>query len=747
MKNKSIKEMLFYFILIFIMVMSLNLAVKDCAGIDISFVKTAIFTLVMTILMSIIVIYPITLPAALTPCIVWLFFRGYKDPAEIKLCMQEIQEFFSWLYGYVVGYSYFEPDYTLVFAILYTAFAALVISLIVYSGRGGFVLILTGTAALSFFWFTYVEKARWYLVFYLFGAIMFYSYQIYKRRLKEWRAADSAIEHNVGHNWMLCSAVVVAISLMLSLALPLKISPVRWTWLNDKVISLFPFISEWRNDSLESFSYGYNSRFSLNSAGYMNKKLGGELRQDNSVLMTVKTRGEDTLYLRGTVKDRYSENNWYKSKKSYKEYSPGDSMSIPFGTGVNTYEKDLEITYEKLLTSTIFAPYSVYRVQHNSKRIYADEDSEVYTSKMTMRDEAYTVKSMMPYIDIGKLRQAKAESLGTAEFKLYTSIASDIPGRVKSLAEEITQIQNNNYDKAKSVEKYLRENYSYTVKPPILPSGVEFTDHFLFEGKEGYCTYFATSMLVLLRAAEVPCRYVEGFVGRYDGTELREVRGTDAHAWVEVYFDDYGWVTFEPTPQYPEIEFVKPRDGAGEMETDAVQDVQMSNIDMANIMRNRRELEDREDAVGGEIYQAGLGKRLSIGKTVLLVLLALLAIRITFMYTRLIMKEVNLGRIKGRRFAMDYLENVIWYLRHAGFVMNKEETLREFLKRVKYYYKERFSDIASVILILENTRYGSHELGIEERRTLELFRKDVKRLALNRAGYVKFIISLYIIGK
>ncbi|HYE83458.1 MAG TPA: transglutaminaseTgpA domain-containing protein [Clostridia bacterium] len=747
MKNRSIKEMLFYFSLVFIMVMSLSLAIMDCTEMDMSLVRMVFLTLLMTAAVSIIVVFPIILPAALIPVIGWITFMYYAQPEEIKLYWLKIKEFGSWLYGYLLGYNYFETGYSLVFAILYTAFTALVISFIVYSGRGGFALVLTGTIALSFFWFIYVEKARWYLAAFLFAAIMFYSYQIYRKKLREWRAADSTIEHDVGHNWMLCSAAVILISLTLSFTLPFNISPVRWTWLNDKVVSLFPFISEWRNDSQESFSYGFNSRFSLNSAGYLNKKLGGELRQDSSILMTVKTKGEDILYLRGTVRDRYSESSWYKSKKDHKVYSPGESMPLPFGNGVNTYEKELEITYEKLLTSTVFAPYSVYQVQHRSKRIYADGDSEVYTSKMTMKQESYIVKSKLPYIDVNKLRQAKAESLGVNEYDLYTSIGSDIPERVISLAQEITKAQNNNFDKAKSIEKYLRENYKYTYNPPRLPSKAEFTDHFLFEGKEGYCTYFATSMAVLLRASDVPCRYVEGFVATYEGDEKWEVRGTDSHAWVEVYFDDYGWVTFEPTPQYPVIRFAEPRATAEENMSASVDDTAVINIDMTGISRDRREIEDREELVSEDMYQTGGERSFSIGNTLLLVLLILLAVRVAYKYIRWIMKEINLGRAKGRRFAMAYLEDIIWYLRRAGFEMNKEETLREFLKRIKSYYEERFSDISNTIVMLERIRYSDYELSSEERRSLEIFRKDVKRLALLKAGFVKFVVSLYIIGR
>jgi len=746
MKNKSIKEIVFYMSLIFIMAISLNLAVMDSTGMDISFAGVVMFTLIAEAVAIIIIMYPITVPVTLIPGICWTIYQYYMHPALVKLYIQDMLEFFNWLYGYIVGYNYFEPHYSLLFAILYTAFSVLIVSYIVFSGRGSFALILLGTAALSFFWFIYVKKARVYLVLFLFAAIMLYSYQIYKKRLKEWKTAGISIEYNIGYNWMYCAAIVVVISLMLSLVLPLNINPVKWSWLNDKVISLFPFTAEWRNDSLESSAYGYNSRFSLNSVGYKGNKLGGEVRLDDSILMTVETQGEDTLYLRGIVKDRYFDNSWSKSRKSYKEYNNGYRMLLPYGDNIKTYEKTLVVTYEKLLTSTVFAPYSIYQVQHNSKRIYADEDLEVYTSKMTMKGESYTVISMMPYIEVNKLRQAGTKNLGENGFKLYTAIASDTPERVKALAEEITKGQNNNYDKAKAVEKYLRENYKYTIRPPVLPSGAEFTDHFLFEGKEGYCTYFATSMSVLLRAAGVPCRYVEGFIARYEGDEERKVRGTDAHAWVEVYFDGFEWVTFEPTSEYPAIEFIKPRNETEAVKSNSTQDTVMSNIDIDNISRRRRDLEADGELGNGAVYE-NEKNQFNIVKIILLIVLPLLFIRFLYMYLKWAMKEVSLGHSKGRKFAMDYIKNIVWYLKHAGFTLSQEDTLREFLKKIRLDYDGGSFNITQVTAILEKIRYGNQDATIEERKTLEEFRKKIRKLAFEKCGAIQFFISLYILGK
>lgn len=121
---------------------------------------------------------------------------------------------------------------------------------------------------------------------------------------------------------------------------------------------------------------------------------------------------------------------------------------------------------------------------------------------------------------------------------------------IKALTEQITDGLNDPYDKAKAIETYLRTNFSYNLDVPVPPADQDFVAYFLFNSnKQGYCTYFSTAMVVMLRSIGIPAREVEGFIGgdpNGDGTYT--VRGTEAHAWPQVYFPSYGWVRFEPTP-------------------------------------------------------------------------------------------------------------------------------------------------------------------------------------------------------
>lgn len=134
---------------------------------------------------------------------------------------------------------------------------------------------------------------------------------------------------------------------------------------------------------------------------------------------------------------------------------------------------------------------------------------------------------------------------------IYLQLPSLDP-RVAQLARQVTASSRSNYIRAKAIEQYLQTNFGYTLELP----GTREADplaRFLFERKKGHCEYFASSMTMMLRTLGIPARVVNGFRGgEYnDLTSSYIVREKDAHSWVEAYFPEYGWVTFDPTPPGP----------------------------------------------------------------------------------------------------------------------------------------------------------------------------------------------------
>ena len=125
----------------------------------------------------------------------------------------------------------------------------------------------------------------------------------------------------------------------------------------------------------------------------------------------------------------------------------------------------------------------------------------------------------------------------------------DVPQRVRDLADGLTAGADSPYDKAVRIQNYLRTTYRYRLDVPPAPAGRDVVDYFLFDAPGGFCSYFASAMVVMLRLEGVPARVVSGYaMGDYDATQRAyRVPASSAHAWVEVYFPTYGWVEFEPT--------------------------------------------------------------------------------------------------------------------------------------------------------------------------------------------------------
>ena len=89
----------------------------------------------------------------------------------------------------------------------------------------------------------------------------------------------------------------------------------------------------------------------------------------------------------------------------------------------------------------------------------------------------------------------------------------------------------------------------------MIPQGEDPIEWFLFEGREGFCNYFATAEVLMLRSIGIPARMVVGYAQGERISENDEflVKVKDSHSWVEAFFPESGWIILEPTPTQPEV--------------------------------------------------------------------------------------------------------------------------------------------------------------------------------------------------
>ena len=122
--------------------------------------------------------------------------------------------------------------------------------------------------------------------------------------------------------------------------------------------------------------------------------------------------------------------------------------------------------------------------------------------------------------------------------------------RTWRLARQLRRDAETPYDYVLAANRFLQDGFTYEEDPAVVPRGRATLDGFMFDTRSGYCQHFSGAMALLLRMGGIPTRVVTGFSpGGYSKSKRAwVVRDTDAHSWIEAWFDEWGWVTFDPTP-------------------------------------------------------------------------------------------------------------------------------------------------------------------------------------------------------
>lgn len=159
----------------------------------------------------------------------------------------------------------------------------------------------------------------------------------------------------------------------------------------------------------------------------------------------------------------------------------------------------------------------------------------------------YTAQSQVSQVMLEGLDvKVKDIDMLPEDLAYYTEYGDD--EMVHDLALAVTEKEDDYLSKVRRINEYLQTHYLYSLKPGIALDGNQL-HHFLFSSKKGYCSYFAFSMALMCRSIGIPARVAVGFVANPEWEVLNfyEIRANLAHAWVEVYFGDLGWIEFDPT--------------------------------------------------------------------------------------------------------------------------------------------------------------------------------------------------------
>jgi hypothetical protein len=322
------------------------------------------------------------------------------------------------------------------------------------------------------------------------------------------------------------------------------------------------------------FRAGYLSGFNLQSgliSGFSDEvELGriGEIQQSNAVVMRIRVEGDDTraqgLHWRGIALTSFDGRRWFTDERQNLAASQSMDEWIhlrrPGGAASRRqHQLRYSVLLEPMASDSIFVAAEPLQIrgQFNSnaaagraiRRVYLlqDQTGSLSNPFRNFANVRYEAISELPRASDEELRSSAARYSASIR-NIYLQLPSLDP-RIPALARQIAGNARTPLDQARAIERYLPSNYLYSLDLAG-PAPSDPLAHFLFERRAGHCEYFAAAMTVLLRSLGIPARYVNGFLGG-DYNDIGGdfiIRARHAHSWVEVYFPEYGWVTFDPTP-------------------------------------------------------------------------------------------------------------------------------------------------------------------------------------------------------
>jgi transglutaminase-like putative cysteine protease len=307
------------------------------------------------------------------------------------------------------------------------------------------------------------------------------------------------------------------------------------------------------------------------------------------------------IYWRMETLDVFDGEGWDRSNRSSEQVDPERPMANLYdsyqGTRYDFLTNVLIEGFSTTLAPTPGVPVEVLDPPSEGRGVSAREfsvltDSAIVVNANLTEGDSYGVRAVYPDIDAdlgvlatgadGSLTPMFASAAASGEFPYSTGTSDpatsppdlesytelpNLPSGIESRARALTFRAASDFERAFILEAWFRDSGEFTYSTRVSTGHDSLRlDDWLNDNtspnfRTGYCEQFAAAMAVLVRTLEIPSRAVWGFtpgsVENINGEQIVTVRDRNAHAWVEVWLEPYGWVQFDPTPRgeqtdYPE---------------------------------------------------------------------------------------------------------------------------------------------------------------------------------------------------
>ena len=394
----------------------------------------------------------------------------------------------------------------------------------------------------------------WFLAGFIFLALLLAARANFLHKRSEWRRTRTHMPAFVGLDFLRITMAVSALLILLSWTAPAmaaNLPPAQEAW---QAIS-----RPW----YEARARMTNAFASLRATVGVTQDYYGDILPlgrgntlTDAIIFTVNAPPRPAAgiryYWRDRVYETWSGTGWNANPTDYTKIQP-DEAELVLPNLEGRWEADFTFTTYAAMSTLHAVPQPLWVSLPATAELLLSPDGiadilRLSTSPSVRPGDQYQVHSSLTNVTEAQLRAA---STAYPEYitERYLQIPNTITRRTRELAQEITADFDNPYDKAVAITQWLRENITYQETMPIPPQNRDIIDWMLFDAKQGFCNYYATAEIMMLRSLGIPSRLAVGYAqGQRDPeTNIYTVRQRDAHAWPEVFFSGIGWVEFEPT--------------------------------------------------------------------------------------------------------------------------------------------------------------------------------------------------------
>jgi transglutaminase-like putative cysteine protease len=397
----------------------------------------------------------------------------------------------------------------------------------------------------------YHNYSSWWLAVYILLSLLLLGRDYYRRSQDEWSKNRVVVSEDAWTNIFSSLLTVTAIIVIIAWSIPTSLS----SW--QSAAAQWNKFTQPIRDRLSNAVTSLDSPYSNGGENFYSDTLdiGRFAATGNTPMFTVKIllgpEFDTRYYWRGRVYDHYDNGLWVTAPASHLDFEPaGGDLKIP--NTDNRAGAIVEFTLQLPQQSLLYAPSQPTWINKSgtvtATRVDAQVDDvlswEANPAIETGTD--YQVHAMIANPTVEQLRAASTDYPKWVTDR-YLEIPAALEPKFKQLAIQIIADRKTEFDQTEAVTEFLRNNMRYVTDIPPAPNGTDPIEWFLFDYKKGFCNYYASAEVLLLRSAGIPARLAVGFAQGQRQNDSYIVRKRDSHAWPEVYFPGIGWVEFEPT--------------------------------------------------------------------------------------------------------------------------------------------------------------------------------------------------------